>query len=97
MWVIEHQADLESDFSAIHRVDDIYSMDGPRFFQFAARLPAYKSVMRARIEETQSRQQRRYKSSDGVVEQKSVAEVERLPGANTLFKRTVVKSDGQRL
>lgn len=36
--------------SAIHRVDDMSTMDGPRFFQFALRLPAYRGVMRQRIQ-----------------------------------------------
>lgn len=36
--------------SAIHRVDDIYAMDGPRFFTLAARLPAYPGVMQVRVQ-----------------------------------------------
>lgn len=38
--------DIESDMSAIHRVDDIWSMPGPRFFAFAWRLPAYRGAIR---------------------------------------------------
>lgn len=34
--------------SAIHRVDDIWSMNGPRFFKWAWRLPYYQGVMRER-------------------------------------------------
>lgn len=49
MWVLGYLNDLESDFSAFHRVDDIYEMDGPRFFRLAVRLPAYDGVMRARL------------------------------------------------
>jgi hypothetical protein len=48
-WVRDHLADIESDMSAIHRVDDIWSMPGARFFRLAWRLPAYEGVMRARV------------------------------------------------
>lgn len=43
--------------SAIHRVDDIWSMPARRFFPLAWRLPAYEGVMRARAlaEERESR------------------------------------------
>lgn len=46
MWVGDHLADIESDMSAIHRIDDIWQMKPARFFQFAYRLPAYRGVMR---------------------------------------------------
>lgn len=49
--MIDHLADLESDFSAVHRVDDIFAMDGPRFMRMAWRLPAYQGVMRMRFVE----------------------------------------------
>jgi hypothetical protein len=39
-------ADIESDMSAIHRVDDVYSLPGPRFFRLAWRLAAYQGCMR---------------------------------------------------
>lgn len=41
--------------SVFHRVDDIYSMPGPRFFRLAARLPAYEGVMRLRLMEEHER------------------------------------------
>lgn len=41
--------DIESDFSVFHRVDDIQELDGPRFFKFCIRLPAYQGIMQARI------------------------------------------------
>lgn len=34
--------------SAVHRVDDIWSMPSARFFRLAWRLPAYRGVMRER-------------------------------------------------
>jgi hypothetical protein len=48
-WVLDYLPDLESDMSAFHRVDDIWSMPGARFFRLAWRLPAYEGVMRARV------------------------------------------------
>lgn len=45
-WVPRHLADLESDMSAIHRVDDIWSMPAARLFRMAWRLPHYQGVMR---------------------------------------------------
>lgn len=47
MW--HHLADIESDMSALHRVDDIWSMPAQRFFKLAWRLPAYRGVMRERV------------------------------------------------
>lgn len=46
MWVPAHLADVESDMSAVHRVDDIHSMPAARFFQLAWRLPHYRGVVR---------------------------------------------------
>lgn len=48
MWVVDYLDDIESDFSVFHRVDDVWSMSGPRFFKLAWRLPAYQGVMQAR-------------------------------------------------
>lgn len=47
-WARGHLADIESDMSAIHRVDDIWQMPPARFFMLAHRLPAYQGVMRER-------------------------------------------------
>lgn len=38
--------DIESDMSVFHRIDDIYSMPGPKFFRLAWRLAAYQGCMR---------------------------------------------------
>lgn len=46
--------DLESDFSAIHRIDDIYALDGPKFFRLAHRISAYQGVIAARAMELQN-------------------------------------------
>lgn len=47
MWVLDYLSDLESDFSAIHGIDDIYSLPGPRFFRFAYRITAYQGLLSA--------------------------------------------------
>lgn len=44
--------------SAIHRIDDIWSMEAGRFFRFARRLPAYQGVMRTVAEQQAMREQR---------------------------------------
>lgn len=54
MWVLDHLDDLESDFSVFHRVEDIHSLDGPRFFRFALRIFAYDGVMSARLAELEA-------------------------------------------
>jgi hypothetical protein len=56
--VLDYLDDLESDFSVLHRVDDMYGMPADRFFRFAVRLPAYDGVMTARISQGQPQQQR---------------------------------------
>lgn len=49
MWTVDHLADIESDFSVFHRVDDPLSLSGPEFFRKAHRLPAYSGVLAARV------------------------------------------------
>lgn len=49
MWVIDHIADLESDFAVFHRIDDPLSLSGPEFLRKATRLSAYSGVMAARV------------------------------------------------
>lgn len=49
MWIPAHLADIESDLSAFHRVDDIDDLSAPRFFSLAWRLPHYRGVMRDRV------------------------------------------------
>jgi hypothetical protein len=41
--------DVESDLSAFHRIDDLATIDGPRFFRFALRLAAYTGALSARL------------------------------------------------
>lgn len=54
-WVLHHLADLESDFSRFHGITDMYSMPGPRFFQFAWRIAAYDGMMARRVEAQRDR------------------------------------------
>ena len=49
-WVLDYLDDLESDFSVLHRVDDIYSMPGAKFLRMACRITAYVGVMQARAD-----------------------------------------------
>jgi hypothetical protein len=49
MWLPAWLPDIESDMSAVHRVDDIYSMPAARFFRLAWRLPHYQGVIRDRV------------------------------------------------
>ena len=50
MWTLDYEADIASDLSAFHRIDDPMTIDGPRYFSLAPRLSAYAGVMAARAE-----------------------------------------------
>lgn len=58
--MLKHIRDIESDMSAIHGITNIWAMDGPRFFAWAYRLPAYKGVMRALAEKQASEEHQRH-------------------------------------
>jgi hypothetical protein len=47
--VLDVLGDIESDLSAFHRVDDMWSMDVARFWLLAPRLPAYAGAVAARM------------------------------------------------
>ena len=51
--MLDYLDDLESDFSRFHRIDDIYQLDGPRFFRMAWRISAYGGVMSMRLDAQQ--------------------------------------------
>lgn len=59
MWIVEsdREADIASDLSAFHRVDDPMQIDGPRYFSLAQRLTAYSGVMGAIAAEHHRQQQ----------------------------------------
>ena len=63
MWTIDYEADIASDLSAFHRIDDPMQIDGPRYFSLAIRLAAYAGVLAARVEKM--RQDER-EAGDGV-------------------------------
>jgi len=44
--VAASRADVESDLSAIHRIDDPYEQDGPRMLRLAFRLAHYPGILR---------------------------------------------------
>lgn len=45
-WIADHEPEVASDLSAIHRIDDPMSMDCARYFQLAELLPAYEGAVR---------------------------------------------------
>lgn len=53
MWIVDHEADVASDLSAFHRVDDPMTLDAERYFSLAMRLGAYSGVIAARMYEEQ--------------------------------------------
>ena len=61
MWIVEEEAeaDVASDLSAFHRIDDVEKIDGPRYFSLAQRLSAYQGVRSAVLAE------RRYREEHG--------------------------------
>lgn len=61
MWIVEEEAeaDVASDLSAFHRIDDVDAIDGPRYFSLAQRLTAYQGVRAAVLAE------RRYREEHG--------------------------------
>lgn len=56
MWTLDYQADIESDLSAFHRIDDPMTIPGPRYFALVVRLAAYAGVLAARAEEYRERE-----------------------------------------
>lgn len=61
MWIVEEEAeaDVASDLSAFHRIDNVDEIDGPRYFSLAQRLTAYNGVRAAVLAE------RRYREEHG--------------------------------
>lgn len=56
MWTLDYEADIESDLSAFHRIDDPMQIPGPRYFALVVRLAAYAGVLAARAEEYRQRE-----------------------------------------
>lgn len=84
-WVLKHIRDIESDLSAFHRIDNIWAMNGPRFFALAYRLPAYRGVMRA-LAEKQANEQHRRTGTTGPVIQVGAGELNKIEGLGALTR-----------
>lgn len=52
--MLDHLADLASDFSAVHGIRDMLALPGPTFFALAYRLSAYQGVMALRAAEQEA-------------------------------------------
>lgn len=57
IWIPDFLDDIESDWSAIHRISDIRRLSGPRFFAWTMRLFAYPGALQARATVEQAEQQ----------------------------------------
>lgn len=53
-WILDYLPDLEADFRAFYRVDDMLALPGPEFCRLASRTVAYAGVMQARAQALQS-------------------------------------------
>lgn len=51
MWILDYLDDIESDLSAVHRVDDMGSMPAGRFVRLVERLWHYPGAVRSRVVE----------------------------------------------
>ena len=80
MWIVEEEAeaDVASDLSAFHRIDNVDAIDGPRYFSLAQRLTAYSGVRAAVIAE------RRYREEHGGRGQQSSRGASQAPEAAVL-------------
>ena len=47
--MLKYKDDLDSDFSAIHRVTDSHTLPAPRFFKWAMRIVHYAGAVSARV------------------------------------------------
>lgn len=74
MWTQDYEDDIASDLSAFHRVDDPMSIDGPRYFLLAARLPAYAGVMAARVEKLRQDEREAGRAPHSAAQTRSTAE-----------------------
>lgn len=49
MWVLDLLPEIESDLSALHRIEDPYPLAGSRMIRLIERLPAYDGAVRAAL------------------------------------------------
>lgn len=82
-WTLDYEDDIASDLSAFHRIDDPMTLDGPRYFMLAERLPAYAGVLQARLMAERSR------SNDGAHAPQAAAPVASRQGATPAAPQAV--------
>lgn len=61
-----YEADLESDLSAIHRIDDMYVLPADRVFRLARRLAHYPGCVRSALANTRKPQEGPRRPGDAV-------------------------------
>lgn len=61
-----YEADVESDMSAIHRIDDIYALPAERVFRLARRLAHYPGCVRSALADSRRAQEGPGRPGDGV-------------------------------
>ena len=59
LWVVDHLDDLDADFRAFYRIDDMEQLDSVRFLRLAYRTYAYGGVMAARQQHAEQEERRR--------------------------------------
>lgn len=58
-WTLAYLDDLRSDFSVLHRVDEIEQLPAPRFFAYCYRLTAYQGIVASLQRRQQAERQQR--------------------------------------
>lgn len=58
-WTLDYLDDIRSDFSVLHRVDEVERMAAPRFFAYCYRLSAYQGLIAAEVRRTQAERAQR--------------------------------------
>lgn len=54
-----HLDDVQSDFSVLHRIEEIGALPGPRFFAYASRLWTYQGAVAAAYRRQQATREQR--------------------------------------
>lgn len=75
---MDHEEDIASDLSAFHRIDDPFSIPGPRYFSLAYRLVAYRGVMRELMVAQQQEAEGNYSQHAGAGEKVAMVPAEAL-------------------
>lgn len=86
MWMLDYRAEIESDFSVFHRVDNIAELSSSLFFDRAEMLPGYQGAVRARIEREALATKR---PDPGIAS--LVADVQRVPANRAIDAETLAE------